>query len=563
MARRLFPAVVTALAGELAAVALMGTAAWLIARAAEHPPISAVSVAVVAVRALALGRGVFRYADRLMGHDVALAAVTRQRARVYEALVPLAPDAVAAYRSGDLLTRLVGDVDAVQDLVLRCVIPATVAAGVTLTATGFTAAVSLPVAAVIAVGLAVAGILVPWLVFASSGRTRRENHLLAAHTTDMLRGAADLAAFNATGAAVATAHDLGAKLASAERRRAMTAGLATAAILLTQGATVIAAILAVRHAGLPTVTATVLVVLTLATFEVVTPLPTAARALRDVRRSLRRLDALLDAPAPVTEPRESATPDGNTVEITGVRVPGRLDEPVSLRAWPGRTVAVVGPSGAGKSTLLAVLMRFVDYEGSVTIGGRELRTLRGDDVRARITGMTQDAHIFDVSIRANLTFAKPDATNGELVNVARRTRLLDWIESLPDGWDTRAGAGGVSMSGGQRRRLLLARALLADPAVLLLDEPTEGLDHDTATALMADLRAATRNRATILVTHSPAVQAIADSVVRIGSSGSDAQGPGDLFRDTGRHARRRQGLTPVDTRRDTDELGEPGAERAQ
>ncbi|ONI75177.1 thiol reductant ABC exporter subunit CydC [Actinosynnema sp. ALI-1.44] len=563
MNRRLLPAVMAAVAAELAAVALMGTAAWLIARASEHPQISAVAVAIVVVRALALGRGVLRYADRLLGHDVALAAVTAQRTRVYEALIPLAPDGVAAFRSGDLLTRLVDDVDAVQDLLLRCVIPATVATGVAVAATGFTATLSLPTAVILAIGLLLAGILVPWLVFVSTGRTRAEKAVrgaLAAHTTDLLRGAADLAAFNATGSAAATARDLNGQLVAFERRRAMTAGLATAAILLIHGATVIAAIVSVRHAGLPLTTAIVLVVLTVAVFEVVTPLPGTARKSRDVRTSARRLESLTAARVPVPEPQEPATPDGHILEVRGLRVPGRLDDPVDLVVRPGRTVAVAGPSGVGKSTLLAVLMRFVDYEGSVTIGGRELRTLPGDDVRALITGVTQDAYVFDASIRDNLALAKPDATCDELADAARRARLLDWIESLPDGWDTRAGSGGVSMSGGQRQRLLLARALLADPVILLLDEPTEGLEADTAQALLADLRSATRDRATLLVTHSPVAHEVADEVHVLGAV---ADRPGDLFGHAGRHPSGRERLTPVDTGRDADEFGEAGAERAQ
>ncbi|ALG08551.1 thiol reductant ABC exporter subunit CydC [Kibdelosporangium phytohabitans] len=520
MNRRLLLAVVAAVAAELAAVALMGTAAWLIARASEHPSISAVAVAIVVVRALALGRGVLRYADRLLGHDVALAAVTRKRTRVYEALIPLAPDGIGAFRSGDLLTRLVDDVDSVQELLLRCLIPATVAAGVVISAAGFTAALSPPTAVILVAGLVVAGILVPWLVFVST-RAKKDPGALAAHTTDLLRGAADLAACNATGSAVATARRLSAQVAASERRRAMTSGLATAAILFIQGATVIAAVISVRHAGLPLATAIVLVVLTLAAFEVITPLPGAARKLRDVRTSAHRLESVTNAPAPVAEPTESATPAGNTLEIRGLRVPGRLDGPVDLVVGPGRTVVIAGPSGAGKSTLLAALMRFVDYEGSIAIGGRDLRSVHGDDVRALITGVTQDAYVFDASFRDNLAFVKPEATRDELAGAARRARLLDWIESLPDGWDTRTGAGGVSMSGGQRQRLLLARALLADPAVLLLDEPTEGLDHDTAEALLADLRAATRDRATVLVTHSPAAHAIADEIHSLGGSGPD------------------------------------------
>jgi ATP-binding cassette subfamily C protein/ATP-binding cassette subfamily C protein CydC len=212
--------------------------------------------------------------------------------------------------------------------------------------------------------------------------------------------------------------------------------------------------------------------------------------------------------------------EAGALVLTGVRARHRpggrpaLDG-IDLRVDPGRRVAIVGASGAGKSTLLAVLMRFLDYEGSATLSGVELRDMPGDDVRRLVTGVTQDAHVFHTTIRANLTLAKPDATAGELRAVAARVRLVERIESRPAGWDTELGTDGAGLSGGERLRLLLARALLADPPVLVLDEPTEGLDPDTAAAVLADLLDATRGRTTLLVTHDPAVVAAADHVVEL------------------------------------------------
>ncbi|PXX58677.1 ATP-binding cassette subfamily C protein/ATP-binding cassette subfamily C protein CydC [Nocardia tenerifensis] len=513
--RRLLPAAATAVAAELAAVALMATAAWLIARAAEQPPISAVTVAIVAVRALALGRGVLRYVDRLLGHDGALAAVTDLRATLYRALEPLAPNGISAFRSGDLLTRLVDDVDAVQDLLLRCLVPATVAAGVTIAAAGTAAVLSPTAGTVLVTGLLIAGVAVPGAVFASTGRSPAEKDVrgaLAARTADLLDGAADLAAYNAIGSALAAARELDAELARRERAKAWTAGLAGSAVLLIQGGTTIAVAALAQRAGLSSITVTVLVVLALTAFEAITPLPAAAHRYAEVRMSARRLSAILNAAPAVVEPSRTVVASDHTVRIRGLRVPGRLDGPVDLLLEPGRRVALVGPSGSGKSTVLAVLMRFVEYQGSVTIGGRELRSLPGDEVRRLITGVTQDAHIFHTSIRENLAFAKPDAPHEELRAAARQARLLDWIESLPNGWDTPVGAGGAAMSGGQRQRLVLARALLADPPVLVLDEPTEGLDPDTAEELLADVLAVTRHRTTLLVTHNAMAQAAVDEI---------------------------------------------------
>ncbi|MFE4023184.1 thiol reductant ABC exporter subunit CydC [Streptomyces sp. NPDC059101] len=529
---RLLPAALSAAAAELAATGLTATAAWLITRAAERPPLAAVSVAAVAVRALALGRGVLRYTDRLLGHDGVLRAVAGFRTRVYAALVPLAPAGTPAFRSGGLVTRLVEDVDAAQDLLLRVLIPAAAAYAVAATATGV--AVALLSAAGLPLGLlsAVAGLLVPAVVLMLSGRAGRAEKAaradLAARTVDLARGAADLAVFGAEAAAHRAMHRTAARIASLERRKALTTGLATASVLLLQGAATVWVTVRALHAhaagALPAVHLTVLAVLALVSFEALAPLPAAARRLAEVRVGAGRLMAVLDTPAPVTDPVDAAplAPAGRpTVEISGLRVRRRPGGPpvldgVSCTLSPGRRTALVGASGSGKSTLLAALLRFVEYEaGSIRIDGRELRECRGADVRRVITGMTQDAHVFHTTVRANLVLAKPDATDAELCAVARRARLLDWIESLPDGWDTLLGEDGAALSGGQRQRLLLARALLADPPVLVLDEPTEGLDPETADEVLADILDATRGSTTLLITHQVAGLAAADEVLTL------------------------------------------------
>ncbi|MFH8561337.1 thiol reductant ABC exporter subunit CydC [Streptomyces sp. NPDC017988] len=528
--RRLLPAAVASAGSELAAAALMATAAWLITRAAEQPPIASVSLAIVAVRALALGRGALRYADRLLGHDGVLRAVAGFRTRVYEALVPLAPTGTPAFRGGDLLTRLVDDVDAAQDLLLRVLFPAVAACAVAVAATG-TAMALLPQAGfLLGLLLAVAGLCVPALVLALSRRAGRAHKAaqgeLAALTVDLTQGAADLAAYGARGRADGRARRAAARIAALERQGALTTSLASAVVMLLQGgATAGVAWLALRaHAAgdLAAVHLTVLAVLALVSFEALGPLPAAARRLADVRASARRLADLFDTPPPVTEP-PSADPlpvdEPLGVDITDLRVRHRPDGPlaldgVSLRLPPGRRVVLLGASGSGKSTLIAALMRFVPYaSGSIRVGGRELRDLTGAEARRAITGMTQDAHVFHATIRANLLLARPGATDDDLREAARRARLLDWIESLPDRWETLLGGDGAAMSGGQRSRLLLARALLADPPVLVLDEPTEGLDPDTAAAVLADILDATRGRTTLLVTHERTGLGAADLIV--------------------------------------------------
>jgi ATP-binding cassette, subfamily C, bacterial CydC len=253
----------------------------------------------------------------------------------------------------------------------------------------------------------------------------------------------------------------------------------------------------------------VLTLTALASFEAVTLLPAAALQLGQARVSARRIAALLDAPDPVREPlAPRPLPDGPiSVRLRGAQVRYRPDGPaaldgIDLDLLPGRRVALTGPNGAGKSTLASVLLRFAELtSGRVTLNGHDLASYSADEVRTRIGGCPQDPHIFDASLRDNLRMARPGATDEQLAEAAARVRLLDWIESLPLRWDTPVGTHGATLSGGQRQRLAVARALLADPDLLILDEPTAHLDPGTRRALLSDVLAATAGRTMLLITH--------------------------------------------------------------
>jgi ATP-binding cassette, subfamily C, bacterial CydC len=500
-------------------VALLATSGFLLARASQHPSILAISVAVVAVRAFSVGRGVSRYVERLTSHDVAFRVLGDIRVAIYRRLERLAPAGLAAFRSGDLLAAMISDVDATQDLFLRGVGPPVAAALVSAGAVTVCLLILVPAGGVLALGLLAAGVAAPALAVAASRRAARATAPargeLGASVTDLLSGAAELHAFGAQDAALAAAEQTDDALTALARRSAAATGLGTGLVTGLTGLTVwgvlVLGVAAVGHGTLSRVPLAVLTLTALAAFEAVTVMPAAALQLGAARASATRIGAILDAPNPVAEPTVARPRPARPVHVrlSGVRVRYEPDGPLALDGLdldlpPGRRVALIGASGAGKSTAAAVLLRFRDPSGgAVTLNGADLASYAADDVRELIGGCPQDPHIFDTTIRDNLRLGRAGAGDDELTAAAARARLLPWIDSLPARWDTRVGAHGGAMSGGERQRLALARALLADPAVLILDEPTAHLDPAARAALTADLLAITAGRATLLITHEP------------------------------------------------------------
>ncbi len=507
---RLALAVLAGLAAAGSSVGLMATAAWLISRAAQHPPVLTLMVAIVAVRFFGIGRAVFRYAERLAGHDAALRVLTDLRVRCFDRLTS---SGAGALRSGDLLARLVHDVDTVVDLLVRAVLP--VCTGL-LTGAGAVVLAwwLLPAAgATLLAGLLALAVLVPWLQ--ARGARRADRALaplrgeLSAHTVDLLTGLDELLVYDAAAGRVEEVAAIDARLARAESRTAAGAGVGAGLATLVAGAVVLAALLtgipAVRAGTLDPVLLAVVVLMPLAMFDVLGELPGAAQQLGRVHAAAARLFAVLDQPPLVAEPAAARSlPQAPfTVRLSGLsaRWPGAAEpalEGIDLELTPGKRIAIVGPSGAGKSTLAAVLLRLLDYAGHATINGAELHDLATDDVRRTAALCAADAHLFGTTLAANLRIGRPDATADELWEVLRRVRLDGWAASLPDGLDTMTGD---RLSGGQRRRVALARALLTGRELLILDEPTEHLDAATADALTTDLLAATTGRTTLLITH--------------------------------------------------------------
>jgi ATP-binding cassette subfamily C protein CydCD len=496
----------------------MGTSGWLISRASQQPPVLYLMVAVTATRAFGIGRSALRYAERLVSHDAVLRSLGALRTAVYGRLERLAPAGLGAtFRRGDLLARMVADVDAMQDHYLRYRLPlaSTALAGV-LTVGVVTWL--LPLAGLLlAVGLLLAGVLVPWLALRLSIRAEHAQAetrgRLTGEVVGLLDGAAELTVSGALPARLGALRALDAELTGMQRRSAAGLGLGTGLTTALTGLTAVACaavgIAAVTAGHLHGVWLAVLLLTPLAAFEGVTGLTAAVQTRRRGLRSAARLAELAEAPEPVVEPADPAVLPADplplrvrdlTVVHTGRTEPALRG--VSLELTPGRRIAVVGPSGSGKTTLAHALLRFLDpASGTVTLAGTDTRTLAGDDVRRAVGLCAQDAHVFDSSLRENLRLARPDATDAELFDALASACLADFVRALPDGLDTMVGEHGAALSGGQRQRLALARALLADFPVLVLDEPAEHLDLPTADALTADLLTATRGRATVLITH--------------------------------------------------------------
>ncbi|HXW78812.1 MAG TPA: thiol reductant ABC exporter subunit CydC, partial [Acidimicrobiales bacterium] len=538
-------------------VALLATSAWLISRAAQHPSVVVLGVAIVGVQFFSLSRALFRYKERLVGHDAALRVLADLRARVYEQLEVLAPAGLPAFRRGDLLARIVGDVDSVQDLMLRVLSPFGVVFVVAVPTVGFIWYFLPSAALVLGVALLAGALLVPW--FTLSLARRRESRQagargqLSTHVVDLIEGAPELVAFGAIDAQLARVSTADAELTRIASATARTAGVGSGLITLLTGLAVwgilLVSVPAVHSGRLQGPLLAVVALIPLAAFEMVSVLPGAAQWLARVRESAARIFEVFDARPVVVDPAAPAplAPAPHSVRVRGLRVRHSPFEPwvldgVDLDLCPGRRIGVVGASGAGKSSLAAVLQRFLPYEsGSVTLDGAELAAMAGEDVR-RVVGLAaQDTHIFQTTLRENVLLARRSATEVDVRQALERAKLSDWVKELPAGLDTSVGQHGAGMSGGQRQRLGIARAILAGFPILVLDEPGEHLDVATADALTADLVELTEGQTTVMITHRLAGLETMDEILvldagRVVERGTHSQ----LIAANGRYARQWQ-----------------------
>jgi thiol reductant ABC exporter CydC subunit len=497
-------------------IGLMATSAWLISTASLHPSIAALGVAIVGVRFFGLSRGVFRYLERLASHRATLSLLARLRVTVFEALLPLAPARLQEHRSGDLVSRLVDDVDSLDNFYVRVLGPSIAAAltAILVCVLLIPRGAALALAAVI--GLAVAGVIAPAIALLAAAqpgaRTVTLRAALAARTADAVQGLSDLVAFNRSAAYRADIERRSLSLAAAQIRHLRISAGASACVVLAGDLTAIAvlvlAVPLVRSGALAGVQLAVVVLTTLAAFEVAGPLAAAWQSLGATRAAARRVHALLDGEPAVSVPVVPLPPpQGRTLAVRNLtfRYPDSESDAlsdVSFSLAPGRCVAIVGSSGAGKSTIASLLLRFQEAPaGSIILDGKDVRGFAADEVRACLAYADQRASIVTGTLRENLMIASPEASDGALMEALDAVELSSLVRQLPDGLDTWVGEQGHSLSGGERQRLALARAILKPSPFVILDEPTAHLDPMAERRVLAAVRRMARTRGVLLITH--------------------------------------------------------------
>ncbi len=515
--RRLWLSMVMGVLAAAAGIGLLTTSGYLISAAALGPPILTLTVAIVGVRAFAIGRSVSRYLERLLSHDVALRVLATTRRRFYEKLIPLVPGGIPRMRAGDLLSRATADVNALQHLYVRALGPPVVAVAVCALATGVAWAMLPAAGIVLAMVLGISALVLPlWAGAAGRRAGRHQAPARASLTSEILeavRFAPELTAYGLEGDRIARVIEADRRLARTSRSDALI-GATSAGLLAALGGVAATAVLvvgapAVADGRLDGVLLAALALLAIAAVNALAPLPAAAQHLVATATAARRLEEVTDVSPPVGEP-DHPRPVGRhpALALEGARLrygegPWVLDG-VDLRLESGQRIAIVGASGAGKSTIADVLVRFRDLDGGrATIDGTELREVRQEDLRHAVRLCEQDAHLFATSIRDNVRIGDPSATEAQIVDALARAGLGDWIATLPDGLDTPVGEAGMQLSGGQRSRVALARSLLSRAPVLILDEPTAHLDSASTRSFVDDLMSAGQDGSVLLITHSP------------------------------------------------------------
>jgi ATP-binding cassette subfamily C protein CydCD len=514
-------------------VGLMGTAAYLISTAALAPAFGALQIAIVGVRFFGITRGAFRYAERLASHEVTFRLLGRLRSWFYRALEPLAPARLMQFRSGDLLARIVADVDTLESFYARALVPPLVALLVAVGLSLFLGRYAAGLASTYAGFMVLLGLVLPGIAWAFSRRIGEQLILrratLQALLVDGLRGLADLLAFgrgrNYSARLLITERDFG----SQQERLASVSGLFNGLVLFGMNSGVLAvlalSIPLVESGRVPGPMLAALALAVQASFEAILPLSSTAQALASCSQAARRLFEVVDIMPEVNDPPIPGrlTPAAPSLDVFGLdfTYPGSPQpalQGIDLSLPSGKRIAIVGPSGSGKSTLASLLLRFWDYSmGRIQINGLDLHALAQEEVRSLFSVLPQSPAFLDGTIRQNLLLARADANDSQLQVALRRACLEEFVNNLSGGLDTPLGEAGLRLSGGERQRLALARVYLKDAPILLLDEPFVHLDRSTEAALQQRLHASLGERSLLLITHHLTGLEIMDEILVLDS----------------------------------------------
>jgi ATP-binding cassette, subfamily C, bacterial CydCD len=498
-------------------VALIGTSAWLISTAALHPSVADLGVSVVGVRFFGIARGVFRYLERLVSHNVTFRLLARLRVWFYERLEPLAPARLMGYRSGDLLARVIGDVETLENFYVRVLSPALTAVLIGLGVASFFAAFYLPSALVLICFFLALGLILPLF---SQGVSRQAARRLIAQRAeiqsqlvDSIQGMADLLAFGRGMDRLEQISRSGKRYGSTQAQMARISAVYSAlGTLLTNLGLWLVLLLVIPQVTTGNIDGVMLgtfALMTLASFEAVTPLPLAAQMWNASREAAKRLFEIVNAEPVVKETGEKRLETGSphSIKVSSLSftypaqaIPALQNLSFTLPA--GQSVAIVGPSGAGKSTLTNLLLRFWDYsQGEITLGGISLKALDQEAVRKQFALVSQSSYFFNTTIRENLRLARRSASQEDIEAAVHAAQIHQFIQTLPRGYDTLIGEQGIRLSGGERQRLAIARALLKNAPILILDEPTANLDPQTEKRLLDTLFEMMQGRTSLLITH--------------------------------------------------------------
>jgi ATP-binding cassette subfamily C protein CydCD len=505
-------------------VGLMGTSAFLIAAAALHPELGSLEVAIVGVRFFGIARGIFRYAERLTSHNVTFRLLARLRTWFYRALEPLAPARLMQYRSGDLLGRIVSDVETLENFYVRVVSPPLVAVLVAAGMTVFFGRFSEGLAWTYLAFMLLLGLGVPVLAAALSreagAQLISQRARLQARLVEGIQGLADILAFGRGAEASERIREGGRVYGDTQRHLAALTGLSSGLTVLLANlgmlAVLVLAIPLVGAGRIPGVMLAVLALAALAGFEAVMPLPLAAQTASSSAQAARRLFEIVDAKAAVSDQLPAVSNQGPggkgkgetpVLEFSQVNFAYPDSRELALQGIDfslsrGKRIAIVGPSGAGKSTLANLLLRFWDYsQGEIRLDGRELHDYPQEQVRRLFSFVSQRTYFFNDTIRQNLLLARPSASDADVQKAAERAQIHAFIAGLPQGYDTLIGERGFRLSGGERQRLAIARALLKDAPIFLLDEPTANLDTLNERRILDTLFQVSGGCSLLLITH--------------------------------------------------------------